>query len=44
MGRRSGNLRYFSVIVSSTAPATPTPTPGGLTATKPWWEQLFGPE
>lgn len=33
------------VIVSSTAPATPTPTPGGSPAThETWWEQLYGSE
>ncbi len=31
------------VIVSSTAPATPTPTPGGAISTASWWEQLYGP-
>jgi cell division protein FtsB len=30
------------VIVSSTAPATPTPTPGASTGHETWWEQLYG--
>ncbi len=32
------------VIVSSTAPATPTPTPGASTSHGTWWEQLYGRE
>jgi cell division protein FtsB len=45
--RRLGLVRSGEtlVIVSSTAPAPPTPTPGGVaSAAKPWWEQLFGQE
>ncbi len=30
------------VIVSSTAPATPAPTPGGAISNQTWWEQLYG--
>jgi cell division protein FtsB len=46
VARRLGLVRPGEslVIVSSTAPATPAPTPGGVASTKPWWEQLFGPE
>ena len=45
VARRLGLVRPGEtlVIVSSTAPATPTPTPGGTVSTAPWWEQLYGP-
>lgn len=43
--RRLGLVRPGEtlVIVSSTAPPTPAPTPGGSISTAPWWEQLYGP-
>lgn len=31
------------VIVSSSAPALPAPTPADSAETLPWWEQLYGP-
>ena len=45
VARRLGLVRPGEtlVIVSSTAPPTPAPTPGGSISTKPWWEQLYGP-
>jgi len=45
VARRLGLVRPGErlVIVSSTVPATPTPTPGGNVSTAPWWEQLYGP-
>ena len=45
VARRLGLVRPGEtlVIVSSTAPPTPAPTPGGSISTAPWWEQLYGP-
>lgn len=45
VARRLGLVRPGEtlVIVSSTAPPTPAPTPGGSISTAPWWEQLYSP-
>ena len=44
VARRLGLVRPGEelVIVSSTAPTPPTPTPAAGQASQPWWERLYG--